>query len=386
MGGDDFVPFEGIDAFVEEDSVENEVSGAINYAFIGAGGAGNRIAEQFYQLGYKKTVVINTAEQDLASIAIPDDQKLTLDVGFSGAGKDMVKGEQAFEKKRAQVLELIKRVFGENFAEKPHHVMICIGAGGGTGGGSAIPLILTVKDYLRYIGSDDLDKKVGVILSLPTKAEASSKRVAYNAVSLAEKLSGMAEDPTPSISPLLLIDNDRISKMYRGLTVRQYYPQINRDVASLFHLFNDICLKAGDPLSFDPEDYQSIITAGGHAIFGVSNLKEATSAEDISKAIFDNLDRTLLATGFDLTTAKVGGSVLIGSDRMFDEVEGLMDAAERGFGLLSSMTKSTVHRGMYTDARDTLRVYTLLGGLSRPRDRYRQLRTLAGEGYPSMKS
>ena len=48
--------------------IEDEVDVAFNFAFLGAGQGGSRIAENFYKLGYRRTAVINTAQQDLNSI------------------------------------------------------------------------------------------------------------------------------------------------------------------------------------------------------------------------------------------------------------------------------------------------------------------------------
>lgn len=373
----DVLPFGGIDATLEPDAVENTVDGALNYAFIGVGGAGGRIAQQFYKLGYSKTLAINTAEQDLAPLELPEDQKLKLEMGISGAGKDMARGEQAFDQRRAQVLELIKRVCGET----TDHIMICVGAGGGTGGGSMVPVIMTAKDYLRYLGLEDLERRVGVIMTLPSNSEAAAGRTASNAAMLSDKLSTMAEDPEPKISPLLVIDNERVNRMYRGLTARKFWPTINHGIASLFHTFNTIVKQPSEQWAFDDADYRSVIATGGHCIMGVTNIREV-SGDLIQKAIFDNLSRTMLAEGFDMTTAKSGAGIIVGSEKMFDEVEGLMDAADKGFAMLSSMTKSNVHRGMYTDEHDILRIYTILGGLTRPADRYRKLRNMAGGSYP----
>jgi len=43
---------------------------------------------------------------------------------------------------------------------------------------------------------------------------------------------------------------------------------------------------------------------------------------------------------------------------------------------LSEITgKATIHRGIYEDGRDSLRVYTIIGGLSSPAERLEELRS-----------
>ena len=68
--------------------VEDESGGALTYAIIGSGQGGGRIAKSFYDLGYKKTVVFNTAQSDLALLDIPDEHKYFVDhFGGQGAGR-----------------------------------------------------------------------------------------------------------------------------------------------------------------------------------------------------------------------------------------------------------------------------------------------------------
>ena len=49
--------------------------GSQTFAWIGSGQGGGRIAKAFYDLGYHKTVAVNTAKADLALLELPDDHK-----------------------------------------------------------------------------------------------------------------------------------------------------------------------------------------------------------------------------------------------------------------------------------------------------------------------
>ena len=50
--------------------VKDEIDAAFNFAFIGAGQGGSRIAETIHQLGYRKVAAINTAMQDLNTLKL----------------------------------------------------------------------------------------------------------------------------------------------------------------------------------------------------------------------------------------------------------------------------------------------------------------------------
>lgn len=365
----------------EAEPVENTAGGFVNYAFVGAGQGGCRLAESFYALGHKKTICVNTSSQDLSSVAIPDEQKILLGI-LGGAGKDMTVGEEAVVKNQQYVYNAMKNIFGRHV----DHVIICAGSGGGTGGGSLIPLIMIAKRYLQYCGYvEDLDKRVGVVLTLPTNGEAASVRVAGNAFALSRKISDLAE--AGSISPLLVIDNDRVQRLYANskLTMRNFWPTINNSVATLFDIFNRVSVRHTMYTSFDPADYQTITRAGGHMVMGVTSIGQDKlgSETEVFHQLRESLSKTLLADGFDLTTATCAAVVAVGGKETFENTEGLPAMIDYAFDMLATMTAAaTVHRGVYEDDRPGLRIYTIIGGLKRPQPRYKKLEALAKEAYP----
>lgn len=360
------IPLEA-EPVADVDGVPDESLGAATYAFIGSGQGGGRLAEAFYRLGYKKTICVNTAKQDLASLSLPDDQKLLISAGEQGAGKNMQVGEQAAASSQQEIFELIKKKFG-----RVDHIFICIGAGGGSGGGSSLVLVETAKKLLSYSGVDDPDKKVGVIMSLPTNGECASPAVAKNAQFLADALCKMAE--AKLVSPLIFVDNDKIQKMYPKVTVKDFWPTVNATVAGLFHVFNLIPTKDTPYTTFDAADYGSIMKAGGCMIMGVTTVKDPGASGAISNAVKSNLEKTLLAEGFDLRTSTHAAAVVLGGESVFSSAPGLMEAIESGMDALALMTgKAMIHRGIYEDDKPRLAVYTLVGGLSAPVARIKAL-------------
>jgi cell division GTPase FtsZ len=212
-----------------------------------------------------------------------------------------------------------------------------------------------------------------VILTLPTVGEASSPLVSQNTYQVVSELGQMASEG--KLSPLIIVDNEKISKMYPGLTVKNFWATINSTVAGLFDIFNRLSALSTDYTSFDTVDYHSIMEAGGCAIMGLTKVTEFKDKYAISQAVKKNLQKTLLADGFDLSSAKVAGCIMVGGKNLMANVPGLQDNINYAFDVLSDITgKATVHRGIYEDNKDSLRVYTIIGGLEMPAKRLSEFR------------
>ena len=100
--------------------------------------------------------------------------------------------------------------------------------------------------------------------------------------------------------------------MYPGMTVKSFWPSINSTVASLFDIFNRLSALSSSYTSFDPVDYHSIMEAGGCAIMGLTKVSKFNDKFSLSQAVKENLEKTLLAGGFDLSTAKTAGCIAVG--------------------------------------------------------------------------
>jgi len=353
----------------EEMGIKDDIIGSTRYAWIGAGQCGGRLAKSFYDLGYKKVLAVNTTHHDLDLLDIPKGQKYLMDIGEKGAGKDMERGKKAVQQNQQEILHRVRQTFGAQV----DHIMIGFGAGGGTGSGSVVGLIEIAKRYARYIGLKNPNKNVGVVMTLPTVGEASSPLVAENAYRVASELSQMAS--AGEISPLIIIDNEKINKMYPGMTVKSFWPSINNTVGSLFDIFNKLSALSSPYTSFDPVDYHSIMESGNCTIMGLTKVTNFSDKFALSEAMKTNLEKTLLAGGFDLTTAKLAGCIVVGGRKLMANVQGLQDNINYAFDVLSEITgNATIHRGIYEDSRDCIRVYTIIGGLDSPTARLEELR------------
>jgi cell division GTPase FtsZ len=329
---------------------------AFNFAFIGVGQGGGRIAETFWKLGYGRVGVINTAIGDLQEL---DDELPKLDLGTGGAGKDIQRGLAAIVGREEDVYEHLTRCVGK----RPDYILICAGLGGGTGSGAAATVVEVARTYM-----EDLERpcRVGLVLTLPTPDEGHT--VCRNAVHAFKQLHGMG------CSPLIVIDNKRIGELYlRGVT--QFYATCNAQVANLFHLFNQLASQRSSVATFDSADYATLLDAG-IVTFGASTIEEYNSSADISEAIRKQMSDVVLAE-VDLRTGSKAGCIFLGGKNVLAAVP--MEFFGGGFDMLNRLLaeNSVVHRGIYQGNVDDLRCYTMIAGLAPPAARLRQLASKA---------
>jgi len=352
----------------EETAVEDKAGGSHVFAWIGSGQGGGRLAKAFYDRGYRKCIAVNTSKQDLSTLDLPVSQKLLFDCGEQGAGKDMVKGHEAANKYKHHVFDLMRKIYGGGV----DHLFVCIGAGGGSGSGSAEVLIDVAKKYMKYIGHDDPEKRVGVLLSLPTRGETGSPIVSNNAYEVLSKMNELARNN--EISPLMVIDNAKIEKMYKGLTVKQFWPTVNNTISGLFHVFNILTTQSSPYTSFDPTDYATVLQCGGVMVMGIAKLNKFDDEQAVSNAVKSNIEKTLL-TDVELSNARVAACVAVGGKNIMENTTGLMDNLSYGFDTFSSLCPvATIHRGIYEDNKDSLRLFTMVSGLEISEKRLQQLK------------
>jgi len=107
---------------------------------------------------------------------------------------------------------------------------------------------------------------------------------------------------------------------------------------------------------------------------GLTKVHQSSDKYAISAAVKKNLKKTLLAGGFDLSTAQLAGCIVVAGKKLITDAKGLQDNIDYAFDVLSEITgHATIHRGIYEDTRDSLRVYTIIGGLQAPKARLEEL-------------
>lgn len=356
--------------------VEDTKKTAVKMAFIGAGQAGGNLADAFYGLGYRRVVVVNTTEKDMQRLSVPVENRHVLK-SPGGAGKNPTVGKECVAREYEDIFRLCQTAL-----QGSEQIMICAGAGGGTGTGSVTTLVKLGIEYLSSVGVKNPEKKVGVIVTLPTKTE--SAAVQMNAADCLNELLKLAQEG--KLSPLVLVDNARVMQLYGSASVVDVWSKANKNIAALFDVFN--VLSAQDDsavhVTFDPEDYKSVLSSGVLA-FGRTKLAEIHKPTDVADAVRENVKKGLLVEGMDLGKATAGAGILVANAANLAKVS--QEAMENAFGSLNRLmhqgVETKLHRGIYESSSDGIFMYTIIGGLGRPVERLAEMQAKAGAGYPA---
>jgi len=347
----------------EKVEIADEKKTAFRFAFIGSGQGGSRIAACFHALGYRRVCAINTAQQDLATLPLPEERKLA--IGNGGAGKNPAAAKAIFAEKAEDVLDFMRRAFGPVY----DRTIICIGAGGGTGAGTVEGLVHKAREL--QTANKCSSQQVGVIVALPKVTE--GVRPNANAYFVLDGLLTLVEQKI--VSPLIIVDNERMTALYPGLSIDGFWAKANGSVCSLFDLFNTICTHQSTYTAFDPNDFKTILDSG-LIVFGATPVAKWQEAGAISFALRDNLKKNILAGGVNLGSGNLGAAIVIASRTILNTVP--HEHLDMAFDQLTRLLQpgSTVHRGIYSGSKETMAVYTALGGLGKPEDKLAELRRL----------
>ena len=275
--------FEGFDAddfgFIEhfgeeiviqhdEQLLENEAVSALNCAFIGIGGGGGKLAKAFLDLGFNKTLLINTTEKDQPEGVDP--KHLILIPDADGVAKNVAYGKKVFGENSAVVEDAIRTKLG-----KVDWIFVLAGGGGGTGS-SCIELH---EVFERYLNSVQAVGKVVYIISWPTAQESLNPTISKNALLL-------ANDVAPY--PHILIDNERQVQLLRGkVGILNMYPVANSTFAKLFHQILKLASEKSYVQTFDSKDLGRCLGTEGRMFLG-STMIAKPSDPKLGAAIFQN--------------------------------------------------------------------------------------------------
>jgi hypothetical protein len=321
---------------LQPDRKETEGGGSVRFGWIGSGPDGGRLAEAFYQLGYK-TLAVSSATEDLDGLKLPEESRLLMSARKSHRGG----GHALFGR-----LE-------EQFDNQVDHLMICPG---GEAGGD-LELIEWVQNYARLLGFQGARRRVGAMI-LPSEDP-----------TVAKQLIGLAGQK--KILPLILVAG---GKKRKSPSRKKSPAAVYRRAAELFDGFNQLSGRPTPYTSFDTMDYLEVLTAGGCTVMGMTEAEPSADRHAISRAIRKVLDTMMTAGGRDLRAAKAGACLVVGGREMMAGTAGLQDAILYGFDVLAALTgRATIHRGIYEDDCPSLRIYTMLSGLPAPQSRLKKL-------------
>ena len=338
-----------------------------NILIIGAGEAGGRIAQEFSLQGFSNVVALNTAKADLDGLQLPDENKFLIPVTKgSGAGKDPNVVRRSVDEFYDDVMKFIRSKINEN----TEFALVCIGGGGGTGGGLGI--------VVAQIATE-LGLAAGAIYTLPLMNE--STLVFVNALDNLKEIHANAQQA--AISPLIIVDNNKLEKEFVPTTANFWGP-LNGAIVSVIRKFNEYSQKPSKSVSaLDRQDLKRLLSTGGVCALGNFEVTENFNAQMIDQ----NLAEHFFMDGFNLKTASACGVIVVGSEKTF-QTQTSAQAISMIFDKVSALLDGGMFfRGVYTDESvKFLRVYVLFNGLALPSEHIDEMMKSVRRGYNKIKT
>jgi tubulin-like protein CetZ len=343
---------------------------SINVGVIGSGQCGSRLAEAFYDLGYD-AVAINTAMQDLENIKIPEENKLFLNWGLGGAGKELEIGREAAESHLESINEIISSKTGNCDV-----FLFCTSLGGGTGAGSSE----TIINILSTFG-----KPIAVMTVLPMSTEDAQTK--NNSLQTLAKLVNLAKSKV--INNLIVVDNAKIETIYTDVGQLDFFNVSNKAIVEPLDIFNTLSSTSSSVKSLDPTEFSKLLIDGeGLTVYGAMTVANYTEDTAIAESVINNLNSNLLSAGFNLKQSRYVGVMIIASKKVWDKVPA--SSVNYAMSLINDLcgTPKGVFKGIYTvdSDDDFVKVYSMFSGLSLPEDRVEQLKRDVKESQQSNKT
>jgi len=261
MSDFDFVEYYGEEEKTnhEDQLADNTAEASLNCAIIGVGGGGGKMAKSFLDLGFNKTLLINTTPKDAPEGVDP--KHLVLIPDADGIGKDVSLGKDIFDSNSAVVEDALRTKLG-----KVDWLIVMASGGGGTG--SATTALHEVFD--RYLKSVQAGGKVLYIVSWPTAQECLNPTISKNALEL---VNDVAEHPH------IVVDNERQVKLLRGkVGMLGMYPSANSAFAKLFTQILKLSAETSPIQSYDSKDLEKCLNSNGRMFVGSTMISDPANS------------------------------------------------------------------------------------------------------------
>jgi cell division GTPase FtsZ len=266
----DFVEHYNVETDVvhEEQLPENTAISALNCAFVGFGGGGGKIAKAFLDLGFNKTLLINTTAKDQPEGIDP--KHLVLIPDADGVAKNISFGKSIFQSNSAVVEDALRTKLG-----KVDWIFVLAGGGGGTG--SSCPVLHDV--FHRYLKSVQGEGDVVYIATWPSAQESLNSTINKNALSLVNDIINY---------PHIILDNERQMQFLRGkVGVLDLLPTANTAFAKLFHQILKLANEQSPIQTFDSKDLERCLRTPKRMFIG-STVITNPKTSNLGATIFQN--------------------------------------------------------------------------------------------------
>lgn len=245
---------------------ENTAASALNCGFVGVGGGGGKLAKAFLDLGFSKTLLVNTTDKDQP--AGIDPAHFLQVPGSDGVGKDVKLGKKVLGENSALIEDACRSRLG-----KLDWLFVLAGGGGGTG--SACHSLHGA--FERYIKSLEGQGDVVYIVSKPSAQELLNPAIKNNYETLLKDVSA---------HPHVIIDNERQLQLLRGkVGMLNMYPAANTAFAKLLHQVLKLASMSSDISAFDSNDLERCLRVPGRIFLGSTVVKDP-SGRDLGASVF----------------------------------------------------------------------------------------------------
>jgi len=244
---------------------KNTAQSALNCGFIGVGGGGGKLAKAFIDLGFNKTIIVNTTEKDLP-IGV-NKEHVVIVPGADGVGKDVDLGKKLLKENSALVEDACRSRLGS-----VEWLFVLAGGGGGTGSACSV-----LNDSLsRYLKSVESKGKVVYIITKPTAQELLNPTISANYGALSSDVKG---------TPHIIIDNERQLQLLRGkVGMLNMFPSANSTFAKLFHQVLRLASESSAISAFDSNDLERCLSTEGRIFLGSIVIKD-TGVRDLGSQV-----------------------------------------------------------------------------------------------------
>jgi cell division GTPase FtsZ len=247
---------------------ENTAVSAINCGFVGLGGGGGKLAKAFIDLGFSKTLLVNTTEKDQPEGVDP--KHLVIIPDSDGVGKDVVFGKKVLKDNGTVVEDALRTKLG-----KVDWLFVLTGGGGGTGS-AAIALKSVFERYLKSIQASGT---VIYIATIPTAQESLNDTIRNNANSLLKDISNL---------PHLALSNEKQVQMLRGkVGMLNLYPAANTAFAKMLGQVLKLSSESSPIQTFDSKDLEKCLKTKKRMLLGTA-LVQDPSVSNLGATIFQN--------------------------------------------------------------------------------------------------
>lgn len=245
---------------------ENEAPSAISCAFVGIGGGGGKLAKAFLDLGFNKTLLVNTTEKDQPA-GVPEEHFLLLP-GADGVGKDVDLGKEVLSNNGALVEDTLRTRIG-----KVDWLFVLAGGGGGTGS-ACHSLQSSFERYMSSVGSEG---KVVYVVTKPSAQELLNPTIKTNSNSVLKDVANQ---------PHIVIDNERQLQLLRGkVGLLGMYPAANKNFSKLIAQVLKLANENSPIQTFDSKDLEKCLASPGRMLVG-STIVRDVSDRDLGSTLY----------------------------------------------------------------------------------------------------